>query len=126
MKKQEIDHILTRMLGSYDNVSDLNITVGKPFQVESAGELKQVELNPEFKEITAFQSEVFAMNLIRQDRRLTETLLTNPNMFGFCYTQLYDIELEVNGLYTYDRRAKFDPEIIRRINTQRAAFEDRK
>ena len=37
MKKQEVDHILARMLDSFDNVSDLNITVGKPFQVESSG-----------------------------------------------------------------------------------------
>ncbi len=34
MKKQEIDHILAKMLDSHDNVSDLNITAGKPFQVE--------------------------------------------------------------------------------------------
>ena len=27
---------------------------------------------------------------------------------GFCYTQLYDVEQEVNGLYTYDREDKFD------------------
>ena len=33
MKKQEIDHILTRMLDSHKNVSDLNLTVGKPLQV---------------------------------------------------------------------------------------------
>ncbi len=65
-------------------------------------------------------------DFIARYRTLTETLLTNPNMFGFCYTQLYDIELEVNGLYTYDRRAKFDPEIFRRINTRRAAYENRK
>ena len=37
MKKQEIDYILARMLDAYNNVSDLNITVGKPFQVESFG-----------------------------------------------------------------------------------------
>jgi hypothetical protein len=42
---------------------------------------------------------------------------------GFCYTQLYDIEQEVNGLYTYDRRPKFKPEIIKRINEQTAAIE---
>ena len=29
MKKQEIDHILARMLDAFDNVSDLNITDGK-------------------------------------------------------------------------------------------------
>jgi len=32
MKKQEIDHIMSKMLAAYDNVSDLNITAGKPFQ----------------------------------------------------------------------------------------------
>lgn len=55
---------------------------------------------------------------------LTSTLLDHPMMFGFCYTQLYDIEQEVNGLYTYDRQPKFDPEIIRRINSRKAAIED--
>ncbi len=75
MKKQEIDHILTKMLDSHNNVSDLNLTVGKPLQVESAGELVEVEMDPEFKELTPFQTEVFALNLINQDRRLTEMLL---------------------------------------------------
>ncbi|MCM3626858.1 beta galactosidase jelly roll domain-containing protein [Paenibacillus glycanilyticus] len=55
---------------------------------------------------------------------LTDTLLDHPMMFGFCYTQLYDVEQEVNGLYTYDRRAKFDPGLIRRINSRKAAIED--
>lgn len=75
MKKQEIDHMLARMLDSYDNVSDLNITVGKPFQVETSGDLAVVDLEPKFNEITPFQSEIFALNLINQSRRLTETLL---------------------------------------------------
>jgi beta-galactosidase/beta-glucuronidase len=56
-------------------------------------------------------------------RALTETLLNHPRMCGFCYTQLYDIEQEVNGLYTYDRRPKFDPALIRAINVQPAAIE---
>jgi len=75
LKKQEIDHLLARMLDSYDNVSDLNITVGKPFQVETAGDLAVVDLEPKFDEITPFQAEIFALNLINQSRRLTETLL---------------------------------------------------
>ena len=33
MKKQQIDHILSKMLDSHDNVSDLNLTPGKPLQV---------------------------------------------------------------------------------------------
>jgi beta-galactosidase/beta-glucuronidase len=55
---------------------------------------------------------------------LTSTLLDNPNIFAFCYTQLYDIEQEVNGLYDYNRNPKFDPSIIKAINTKKAAIED--
>ena len=75
MRKQEIDHILTKMLDSFQNVSDLNLTPGKPLQVESSGELAPVEMNPNIKELTPFQTEIFALNLINQDRRLTEILL---------------------------------------------------
>lgn len=60
---------------------------------------------------------------LQRYRKLTEILLSHPRMCGFCYTQLYDIEQEVNGLYTYDRRTKFNPELIRAINQQKAAVE---
>lgn len=75
MKKQEIDHILTRMLDSNKNVSDLNLTVGKPLQVESDGTLVAIEMRPPFKELTPFQTEIFSLNLINQDKRLNQTLL---------------------------------------------------
>jgi len=75
MRKQEIDFILGKMLDSHGNVSDLNITVGKPFQVEASGQLAGVELDPPFTKLTPYQTEIFAMNLINQDRRLTETLI---------------------------------------------------
>lgn len=55
---------------------------------------------------------------------LTDALFDNERMFGFCYTQLYDIEQEQNGLYYYDRSPKFDPELFRRINSRKAAIED--
>ncbi|CAN2042862.1 Type IV pilus retractation ATPase PilT [Candidatus Magnetomoraceae bacterium gMMP-15] len=75
MRKQEIDYILTRMLDAFKNVSDLNITAGKPFQVESSGELTPVELDPPFHELTPFQTEIFSLNLVNSDRRLTEIML---------------------------------------------------
>lgn len=77
MKKQEIDHILTRMLDSRKNVSDLNLTVGRSMQVESDGELVAIDMRPRFKELTPFQTEIFALNLINQERRLTEDLIKN-------------------------------------------------
>ncbi len=74
MKKQETDHILARMLDSHDNVSDLILTVGRPMQVENSGELENVDMEPVFKELTPFQTEIIALNLINGDRRLTELL----------------------------------------------------
>ena len=75
MKKQEIDHILVGMLDYHRDVSDLNFTVGKPLQIESAGELIPVDMKPSFKALSPFQTEILALNLINQDRRLTESLL---------------------------------------------------
>lgn len=60
---------------------------------------------------------------ISRYKGLTTTLLENPKIFAFCYTQLYDVEQEVNGLYTYSRKAKFDPAVIKAINTRTAAVE---
>jgi len=75
MRKPEIDHILTTMLESFGNISDLNITVGKPFQVETSGQLTEVPMHPPIKTITPFQSEIFALNLIGSDRRLNDVLI---------------------------------------------------
>jgi len=75
MRKQEIDYILGKMLDAYQNASDLNITVGRPFQVETSGQLTGVEMDPPIRKLTPFQTEIFALNLIQQDRRLTEILL---------------------------------------------------
>ena len=88
MRKQEIDYILTKMLDSQKNVSDLNITVGKPFQVETSGVLTVAEFDPLFEKLTPFQTEVFALNLINQDRRLTEMLVNE----GSC-----DLSYELPG-----------------------------
>ena len=55
---------------------------------------------------------------------LTDVLLDNPKMFGFCYTQLTDVEQEKNGLYTYDRTPKFSPEKIYPIFSKKAKIEE--
>ena len=54
---------------------------------------------------------------------LTDALLDNPYIFGFCYTQLTDVEQEQNGLYTYDRTPKFPPEQIAAIFSAPAVIE---
>jgi beta-galactosidase/beta-glucuronidase len=52
-----------------------------------------------------------------------DTLLDNPHMFGYCYTQLTDIYPELNGMYTFDRRPKFDAARLKAIQTKTAAIE---
>jgi len=45
-------------------------------------------------------------------RALMACLSEFPFLAGFCYTQLTDIEQEINGLLTYDRKPKLPPEEI--------------
>lgn len=57
---------------------------------------------------------------------LANVLLSNPRIFALCYTQLYDVEQESNGLYYYDRTPKFGAEIMQRFQSamaQKAAVE---
>jgi hypothetical protein len=54
---------------------------------------------------------------------LTAALLDNPNLFGFCYTQLTDVEQEHNGLYFYDRKPKFDLARLHAATSRAAAYE---
>ena len=77
MRRNELDHILGAMLESQKEVSDLNITVDKPLQVETNGQLAAVALSPSIDKLTPFQSEMMALNLIGGNRRLTEDLLRN-------------------------------------------------
>ncbi len=88
MQRQHLDYILMSMLNAYKGASDLNITVGKPFQVEVSGELKPVSLDPPIPEITPYQAELFALNLINGDRRAIKDLL----LHGSC-----DISYQVEG-----------------------------
>lgn len=55
---------------------------------------------------------------------LVSALLQNDKLCAFCYTQLTDIEQEQNGLYTYDRKAKFPVEKLHAITSAKAAAED--
>ena len=63
---------------------------------------------------------------IRRYCGLTDALMQNEKMFGFCYTQLYDIEQEQNGLFNYKREKKFSDRVydeIRKTNSKIAAIE---
>jgi twitching motility protein PilT len=64
MRRPELDYILSSMLDSQPEVSDLLFTVDKPLQVESFGELKPVMLDTPIEKLTPFQTEMIALNLV--------------------------------------------------------------
>jgi beta-galactosidase/beta-glucuronidase len=47
---------------------------------------------------------------------VVSALLESPLVQGFVYTQITDVEQEINGVMTYDRKPKIDVEIIKAIN----------
>ena len=55
--------------------------------------------------------------------KLCTILLNDPDMFGYCYTQLTDIYQEQNGIYRFDRRPKFDNDRLRKVQQRQAAIE---
>ena len=54
-----------------------------------------------------------------------KALTDNPNLFGFCYTQLTDVEQEHNGVYYYDRKPKFDLAKFKAAFTQPSLYESK-
>ena len=75
MRRPELDQILTTMLASQPEVSDVLFTVGRPPQVEAYGELKPVVLDPPIDKLTPFQTETIALNIIGDNLWQTEDLL---------------------------------------------------
>jgi hypothetical protein len=56
--------------------------------------------------------------MLRRLDGLVKALVSNKAIAGFCYTQLTDVEQEINGLMTYDRKPKASPEDFAKIFSQ--------
>jgi twitching motility protein PilT len=75
MRRPELDQILTTMLASQPEVSDLLFTTDRPPQVESYGELKPVTFDPPIEKLTPFQSEIIALNIVGDNLWQIEDLI---------------------------------------------------
>ena len=75
MRRNELDYLLSTMLDFHKDVSDLIFTVDKPLQVEAAGQLTSVPVQPAIDRLTPYHTELIALNLISGSHRLTEDLL---------------------------------------------------
>ncbi len=57
-------------------------------------------------------------DFIKKFEELTLAIQKMPMITGYCYTQLTDVQQEVNGLMDEDRKYKIDPSIIKNINAK--------
>src|SRR2546422_9392712 len=75
MRRNELDFLLSTLLDSNKDVSDIVFTVDRPLQVEVSGQLLPVPVQPPIEKLTPFQTELLALNLISGSVRLTDDLV---------------------------------------------------
>jgi twitching motility protein PilT len=119
MRRPELDYILTTMLEAHPEVSDLLFTVGKPLQVESAGELTIVDFEVPIEKLTPFQVEMVALNLIGENQWHIEDLLRR----GSCdsaYTLADKARFRIN---IFSQRGNYSV-VLRKLNTSVPTIEE--
>lgn len=112
MRRPELDYVLATMLDSQPEVSDLLFTVDKPLQVESFGELRSVACDPPIEQLTPFQTEMVALNLIGDNQWHIGDLLRR----GSCdtaYTLTDKARFRIN---VFSRRGDYSI-VLRKLNT---------
>ena len=112
MRRPELDHILSTMLDSAPEVSDLIFTVDKPLQVESSGELTRVTSDPPIEKLTPFQTEMIALNLVGENQWHIRDLLRT----GSCdsaYTVIDKARFRIN---IFSQRGNYSI-VLRKLNT---------
>lgn len=125
--KENYDKLFTENF-LYDRFSDRQHWKGEPVFMSEYGGIRIDLRNPDDNDRTKAWGYGNAATSYEEFYErydgLTTALIDNPKMIGFCYTQLTDVEQELNGIYYYDRSEKFDSEILYKINTKKAAIEE--
>jgi len=98
--------------GLFRNIPDKEIDYGgQPYIVDEYGGIKWI---PQDREAHSDDSWGYGRGpkdieaSYKRLETLTDAVLSQSHITGYCYTQLTDIEQEQNGIYNYDRTAKFD------------------
>jgi beta-galactosidase/beta-glucuronidase len=86
---------------------------GEPIMVSEFGGISFCKDGTEGWGYTAAENDE---DYLERYKNVVEPLLDSDFVQGFVYTQLTDVEQEINGLMTYDRQFKVDPKKIREIN----------
>jgi beta-galactosidase/beta-glucuronidase len=91
---------------------------GSPFTLSEFGGIRFIPPGHQFPPDTSGNSVVEKTReaALERMRGLYAAVARIPTLAGVCYTQLTDVEQEVNGLLTDDRKPKFELEAIREMN----------
>jgi len=98
---------------------------GQPVVISEYGGIGMKQFPPApGKKLTAYGTYMDSPEaFLARYRAITRAILDHPALWGFCYTQLTDIEGEVNGVLTFDRRPKVEPRLLAEINGGKSAAE---
>jgi twitching motility protein PilT len=121
MRRPELDQILTQILASQPEVSDVLFTVDRPPQVEAYGELKPVVLDPPIPKLTPFQIETIAFNIIGDNVWQIEDLIRHGSCDG-SYALGEKTRFRVN---VFSQRGSYSI-VCRQLNAKIPSLEDLK
>ncbi|MFE7083933.1 glycoside hydrolase family 2 protein [Priestia megaterium] len=88
---------------------------GEPFILTEFGGIAYKVGNEKGWGYTSVQSEE---EFLTDYARVMKAVYESSVIHGYCYTQLTDVEQEINGLLTYDRQPKCELSKIKEINNQ--------
>ena len=95
-------------------------TGGKPYLLDEFGGIKCLEVTPDVEAVknswgygnSAVTREDFYKRL---EGQVDALLSLSEHVWGYCYTQLTDVEQEENGIYYYNRKPKYDASRLKAI-----------
>ena len=119
MRRNELDYVLSTMLESHKDVSDILFVVDKPMQVEVSGELIPVQILPPVERLTPFHTELIAHNLLGANKRLMEELI-NTGSCDASYSLGDRARFRVN---IFSQRGHFSI-VLRKLNAQIPSIHD--
>lgn len=61
-------------------------------------------------------------DFVKRFDEITTAIKETPYVCGYCYTQVTDVQQEINGLMDIHRNFKITPEIIKEINTRKVGY----
>ncbi len=119
MRKIELDAILGAMLQSYEGISDLNFSVGRPLQVEAFGQLRPISVDPPIHALTPYQTESIALTIVGSNRRLLQDYLK----LGSCDCS-YQLGNEARFRVNIFRQQGSTAVVMRKLNSVIPTLED--